>query len=123
MAGRAVIVIAGLAGFSGVVLAALGAHAVPGMELEANYRGWQSASVIHLVHAVALMSLGVRMERRPSGLLTAAAALMALGLLLFSGSVYARVALDLERTYNLAPAGGLMLMLAWLIIPLGLLRR
>lgn len=116
-------VVAGLLGFTGVLLAALGSHAVPGMDVEANYRSWQSANVLHGVHAVVLLVLGVQAFKQPSRLLLATAGLMILGVVLFSGSIYARVAFDLERTFNLAPTGGFLLMLAWLLIPFCLRRR
>ena len=121
--GRWLIALAGLLGFSGVLLAALGSHAVPGMDQAANYRSWQSASVLHLVHAVLLLVLGIQALRKPSRLLLAAAVLILLGVLLFSGSIYVRIVFDLERTFNLAPTGGFLLMLGWLLIPLGLLRH
>jgi uncharacterized membrane protein YgdD (TMEM256/DUF423 family) len=122
-AGRWLVILAGLVGFSGVLLAALGAHAVPGMEQPANYRSWQSASLLHLVHAVVVLVLGIHIARCPSRLLVVAAGLMLLGIVLFSGSIYARVAFDLEKTFNLAPMGGFALMLGWILLPCGVLRR
>jgi uncharacterized membrane protein YgdD (TMEM256/DUF423 family) len=122
-AARGLIVLAALAGFSGVLLAAIGAHAVPAVDEVANYRSWQSASLLHLLHAAVLLTLGMRVQRHPSRVLLAAATLMLLGVVLFSGSIYTRILLDLERSFNLAPVGGFALMLGWLLIPFGLLRR
>ena len=122
-AGRWLIALAALLGFSGVLLAALGSHAVPGMDQAANYRSWQSANMLHLVHAVVLLVLGTHALQQPSRLLLVPAGLIFLGILLFSGSIYARVALELESTFNLAPIGGFSLMLGWLLLPLGMRHR
>ena len=109
-------------GLSGVLLAALGSHAVPGMADPANYRSWQAASLLHLVHAVALLVLSVQLGRRPARPMQVSAVLMAAGVVLFSGSIYARVALDLGRTFNVAPLGGLLLMAGWCVCLYALLR-
>jgi uncharacterized membrane protein YgdD (TMEM256/DUF423 family) len=100
-------------GLSGVVLAALGSHAVPGMEDGDSYRSWQAASLLHLVHAPVLLLLGLQLQSRPSRLLLAAAVAIFTGAALFSGSIYARVVFDLAGTLNLAPTGGLILMGGW----------
>jgi uncharacterized membrane protein YgdD (TMEM256/DUF423 family) len=121
--GRTIAVTACVMGFAGVVLAAVGAHAVPGVENAADHRSWQSASTLHLVHALALLVLGLEIGRRPSRLLHLAAGLFFFGIILFSGSIYARIAFGLDRTFNLAPFGGFLLMLAWLSAAAGLLRR
>jgi uncharacterized membrane protein YgdD (TMEM256/DUF423 family) len=109
-------------GLSGVVLAALGSHAVPGMDDPSNYRSWQAASLLHLVHAVALLALGVQLRRQPGRAILVAALLLVAGVVLFSGSIYARVALDLGRTFNIAPLGGLLLMVGWCVCLYALLR-
>ena len=122
MGGRFVVILAGLTGFTRVVLAAIGAHAVPGMDDPANYRAWQSASLLHLVHSLVLLMVGIRLQQAPSRGLVLAAGMLFLGIVLFSGSIYARVALGIESTFNLAPTGGLLLMVAWLVMVFGWLR-
>lgn len=119
---RLAIVFGGLSGLVAVILAAMGAHAIPGMEDPTNYRAWQSASTIHLIHSVLLLVIGIRLQRQPSRSLSIGAVLLMLGIVLFSGSIYARVAFELERTFNLAPSGGLILMIAWVVTTVGLLR-
>lgn len=121
-AARAVGLLGAVLGLSGVVLAALGSHAVPGMDDPANYRSWQAASVLHLVHAVALLVLGMQLRRQPQRAVQISAVLMGAGVVLFSGSIYARVALDLGRTFSIAPLGGLLLMAGWSVCLYALLR-
>lgn len=120
--GRWVMLAAGVTGLAGVVLAALGAHAVPGMDEPSNYRAWQSASTLHLAHSLLLLVLGMRLQQTPSSWLLLGAGMLLMGVVLFSGSIYARVAMGLDGTFNLAPAGGLFLMAPWVVVTVGLLR-
>jgi len=112
-----------LLGLVGVALAAIGAHAVPGMDEPATYRSWQSASVLHLVHAGLLLILAGMASRNSSHWITSAAVLTVIGIFLFSGSIYLRVILGFASTAGLAPFGGVCLMLAWLCCGLGVLRN
>ena len=66
--------------------------------------------------------VGIRLQQAPSRGLLLAAGMLFLGIVLFSGSIYARVALGIESTFNLAPTGGLLLMVAWPMMVFGWLR-
>lgn len=118
-ASRTCRVLGALLGLSGVVLAALGSHAVSGMGDGDSYRSWQTASLLHLLHAPVLLLFGLQLQGEHSRLVLGAAAAIFTGAVLFSGSIYARVAFDLATTFNLAPAGGLILMAGWLAYLLG----
>jgi uncharacterized membrane protein YgdD (TMEM256/DUF423 family) len=122
MSARLIAVLAVLIGFSGVLTAALGSHAVPGMDDPANYRSWQAASLLHLSHAPVLLVLAMSLRSRPERWVFWAACLMTLGVLTFSGSIYARLILSLPDTANVAPAGGMVLLAAWLMLMLAMLR-
>ena len=113
---RALLVAAALAGFSGVALAAIGAHAVQGNDVFATWRSWQSASAMHLLHAPALLALAALAAHHRSRLWLASGALMVAGLLLFSGSIYYSILSGHGGTGGLAPIGGFSLMLAWLLL-------
>ena len=104
---KGIAVLGGLLGLSGVLLAALGSHAVPGMENPENGINWRTANLLQLVHAAVLLGLAALARTGASPLLRLAASLIMLGVVLFSGSLYVMVAYGLESTYNLAPAGGL----------------
>jgi len=113
----------GLLGLAGVALAAIGAHAVPGLDDAATLRSWQSASVMHLVHACLLLILAGKASRNPSRWIVAAAALTVAGIILFSGSIYLRLIFGLSGTAGLAPVGGVCLVLAWLCCAIGVFRK
>jgi uncharacterized membrane protein YgdD (TMEM256/DUF423 family) len=119
---RALAAVGGVLALSGVVFAALGSHAVPGMDDPQIFRRWQAASLIHLSHAAALLALAGLCQQRESRLLAWSGLLTATGVLLFSGSLYLQTMLGLPGTFSIAPAGGLLLMLGWLLAIAGFLR-
>jgi len=119
---KGIAILGGLLGLSGVILAALGSHAIPGMGEPETYRSWQNASLIHLAHAPALMALAALVRNNTSSLVRHAGSLIFLGIVMFSGSIYVMVAYGLEGTGNLAPAGGLVVMAGWLLAIIGFVR-
>jgi uncharacterized membrane protein YgdD (TMEM256/DUF423 family) len=121
MTGKFWIVIGGLAGAFAVAMAAAAAHALPA-RLDARamdivrsgiqMQGW---------HALALLATGLWAPR--GGMLAnCAGAAFTAGLVLFCGAVYL-LALAGIGTGPAAPAGGLLLMLGWLLLSASALRR
>ncbi|MGE0765082.1 MAG: DUF423 domain-containing protein [Hyphomicrobiaceae bacterium] len=104
-------VVAGLMGAAGVVLAAIAAHSAPGAGLD-------SASQMLLIHALAVLCTIALMV---SGRLWRAAALLAMvgwitGGALFAGDI-ALKALAGHRLFPMAaPTGGMLLIASWLVI-------
>jgi uncharacterized membrane protein YgdD (TMEM256/DUF423 family) len=108
---------AGILGASGVVLGALGAHALKGALAAAGTRDvWETAVSFQLVHAAALLGFAgwLRAAPPPAGRCASwAVRLMVLGTLLFSGSLYG-LAFGGPRLLGPAtPLGGLALIAAW----------
>ncbi len=104
----------GLFAACGVALSAYAAH---GVEVAAR-ANLQTAALFALLHGIALAALP-RSTGRRTGLL--ALALLALGTLLFSGSLFAHHALGWPT--RLAPAGGSLLIVGWLLYAIDALRR
>lgn len=111
---RAMVAAGALLAAAGVGLSAYAAHA---SDLAAR-PGLQSAALMALVHGVALAALVPHAARRTG--LTALAMLL-VGVLLFSGSLAAAHALGTPT--RLAPAGGSLLILGWLLYAADALRR
>ena len=107
------IALAAVLGASGIGLAAFGTHALRGRLAPAVFAPWEIAAQYQLLHAVALLALGLyaqasgRAVRLPAGLLTA-------GLTLFCGSLYLLVATGWSAGGLFAPLGGMTLMAGWL---------
>lgn len=98
------------------MLAAAGSHLVDALDDPAGYRSWQSALLIHVFHAVVLLVLSALNRILVSKWLWWAVIVIALGLVFFSGSVYVSHLFGIAEATKLAPAGGLLLMLGWLLI-------
>ena len=109
---RAALLVAGATGFLGIALGAFGAHALKGL-LEANHGRdlWNTAVLYHLVHAPVLLWLA-------RGTVVAAAPFLCvtLGILLFSGSLYALALSKIAWIGAITPIGGLLLMAGWAIV-------
>jgi len=105
-----------LAGFGAVAMAAIAAHALP-RRLDARaLHAVDSAIQMQGWHALALVLIGVLVARGgPALLVNLAGAAFLLGLLLFCGSIYLGELAGV-RIGPTAPAGGILLMLGWLLL-------
>jgi uncharacterized membrane protein YgdD (TMEM256/DUF423 family) len=108
---QALIALAGLMGAIGIVLAAAGAHGKPGAGLD-------SAGYLLLAHAAAILSgcavLRSGVASRP--LLSIALWGFVFGACLFAADVSARAYIGSRLFPFAAPAGGTILILAWLVV-------
>ena len=102
------------------MLGAFGAHALKARLGTDALSVWQTAVQYHFWHALALLGIALA----GSGpRFKAAAWLMIVGVLLFSGSLYA-LALGAPRALGMiAPIGGVALILGWLAFAAAALRR
>ncbi|WP_458071684.1 DUF423 domain-containing protein [Rhodanobacter sp. BL-MT-08] len=109
--------LAGTAGASAVLLGAFGAHALQKMLDPHSLELWHTAVNYHIWHALALaaaVGLGAGRSRR------VAIMAFALGIVLFSGSLYA-LALGAPRwTGIITPFGGLAFIIGWIALGLSL---
>ncbi|HWA08160.1 MAG TPA: DUF423 domain-containing protein [Opitutaceae bacterium] len=110
-----ILFIAGLAGATGVGLGAFGAHALKETLLSRGTRDlWETGVTYHLVHAAALLAAAVWNERTPSVARDWAARCWAVGVLFFSGSLYAlALGAPVKYLWPVTPLGGLALLAGW----------
>jgi uncharacterized membrane protein YgdD (TMEM256/DUF423 family) len=103
----------GIAGASAVLLGAFGAHALRGVLDASGVELWRTAVNYHVWHALAL-ALAAGFGRGRSGRIAIAA--FAIGIVLFSGSLYA-LALGAPRWVGIiTPFGGLAFVAGWLAL-------
>ncbi|HET6432227.1 DUF423 domain-containing protein [Dyella sp.] len=117
--GRAGPLLVAIAGASGVLLGAFGAHALRG-RLDADALGWwHTATQYQLWHALAL-ALAVHAGRgRAAGFAIGA---FAVGIVLFSGSLYL-MALGAPRWFGaITPLGGLGFIAGWIALAMAMRR-
>ena len=116
---RTVAFVAALLSLSAVILAAMGSHLIDMKGMESL---WQTASVIHLFSAAALVGLAALLAGLDSRLLKWAAWLVIFGTVVFCGSIYFHV-ISGSKIPVVTPVGGFMMMVGWLLAALSFLRK
>jgi uncharacterized membrane protein YgdD (TMEM256/DUF423 family) len=109
---------AAILGFAGVALGAFGAH---GLKAHLAARGftdaWEKAVLYHLVHTVALLALSAYCSARDNSRpLSRAAWAWTLGVVLFSGSLYALALGGPRPLVFVTPIGGVFLLAGWALL-------
>lgn len=107
---------AAIAGFSAVALGAFGAHGLKDVLSEPMMAVYHTAVLYHLVHAVALLALAVWLQVKPSRWLAWSANMMCVGLVLFSGSLYAMTLSGVKMLGIITPFGGVSWLMAWALL-------
>ena len=102
--------------FVGVALGAFGAHGLRGSVPEADLAIWETGVRYHLVHALALLFTAWASTRWPGGTLVAAAWAFGVGVLVFSGSLYALVLSGQRWLGAVTPLGGLAFLAGWSLL-------
>lgn len=75
---------------------------------------WKTAVLYHMFHSLGLILIGIVHRQQGGGrLLIASAGAMVLGIILFSGMLYAWVLLNQRWMVMLVPLGGLAFIVAW----------
>lgn len=97
----------------GVAAGAFGAHGLEGAVSAARLATWQTAAHYQVVHALALLATSWAATRWPGPLTRAAGWLFVIGIVLFSGSLYALVLTDSEWLGAITPLGGVAFLSGW----------
>ena len=112
------LLLSAFAGFSGVALGAFAAHGLKS-KLSAEYLAvFQTGSHYQLIHALALFGVGLLALHAPGRLVNLAGGLFALGILLFSGSLYLLSLSGVSKLGMITPFGGLAFLAGWLCLGL-----
>ena len=106
----------------GVAAGAFGAHAL-GDRLPPDLLDvFETGVRYHLVHALALLVVGLALELRPHRLWDAAGWLFSGGILVFAGSLYALALTGVRWLGAITPIGGVCFLAGWVVVALAALR-
>lgn len=111
-----------LYGLIGVLLGAFGAHAMRDRLSPEMLRVWETAVQYQFWHALALLAVGLLAARLAGAWLNAAGVTFALGVLIFSGSLYALALTGVRVLGAVTPFGGLLLIAGWLCLAVAVWR-
>lgn len=100
-------------GLLGVLLGAFGAHALSQRLSPEMLRVWHIGVEYQFYHALALLALGVLVIVRPAAGQTVTGICFALGILLFSGSLYALALSGVRGLGVITPIGGVLFVVGW----------
>jgi uncharacterized membrane protein YgdD (TMEM256/DUF423 family) len=106
---------------TGVILGALGAHAITLTPAKQN--SWELAVQYQLIHGIGMILIAMLYQQWVIPLLRWAGTIMLIGILLFSGSIYATALGAPAGLSQIAPYGGSSLMIAWLLLAVATLRQ
>jgi uncharacterized membrane protein YgdD (TMEM256/DUF423 family) len=115
--------LASMYGFLAVMLGAFGAHALKERLSPDLLAIWRTAVEYHFYHALALLAVGLLARQLQAGLLTVAGACFALGVLVFSGSLYALALSGVRVLGAITPLGGLLFLVGWACLSVAALKH
>ncbi|WP_298941338.1 DUF423 domain-containing protein [uncultured Psychromonas sp.] len=118
---RCFIAVAALLGATAVMFGAYASHGLSTWASTAQVSQVQVAAQYQLFHAIILIVISLLSSAFTSRLLTISLYCFTLGTVCFSGSLYYLVFLGSKSLVLVTPLGGLLLILAWLLVAVAML--
>lgn len=112
------LVLGAVNGFLAVAAGAFGAHGLRARLTPDLLAVFETGARYHMYHALGLVAVGLLGQARPSVLLQGAGWAMLVGILLFSGSLYALALSGMRALGAVTPLGGLGFLAGWLLLAL-----
>ncbi|VXC97056.1 conserved membrane hypothetical protein [Pseudomonas sp. 8Z] len=112
------LLLSALSGFTGVALGAFAAHGLKSRLTPEYLAIFQTGTHYQLIHALALFGVGLLALHMPGRLVNIAGAAFAIGILLFSGSLYLLTLSGISKLGIITPFGGLAFLVGWLCLGL-----
>ena len=110
-------------GFVGVAAGAFGAHALADRVTPERLDVFETAVRYQLVHAMVLLIVAAAVRRWPGTAAVWSGWLFVAGVIIFSGSLYLLVLLDVPVLGAVTPLGGLSLLAGWINLGLATFYR
>jgi uncharacterized membrane protein YgdD (TMEM256/DUF423 family) len=118
-----ILITASVLGALGVAIGAFGAHAFkPLLEQYQRIDTFETGVKYHFYHTLALLAIGLSLNKVQDMFLTYSAFGMMLGILIFSGSLYLLSLFNLPKLGMVTPFGGLFLIIGWIFFAIGIYR-
>ena len=102
--------------FVGIALGAFGTHGLKDRISEASIKIWQTGVQYHLIHALAIVMVGILATHETARAVQRAGWLMVAGIGIFSGSLYLLAITGIKILGAITPLGGLCFLAAWLML-------
>jgi uncharacterized membrane protein YgdD (TMEM256/DUF423 family) len=115
--------IAGILLAVGIVVGALAAHALQRVLEPRQLESLHTAVNYQLFNALGLLVLGLLMRDDPASSLRTVAVLLISGIVCFSGGIYIMLAGAPRPLGFVTPVGGVLLIAAWALFAVSMLRR
>lgn len=115
--------LAAMLGFLAVAAGAFGAHALRTRLSPGDLDIFETAARYQMYHALALWLAATLSRKRRSAPLRGACVAFAVGVLVFSGSLYLLVFTGVRQFGAITPLGGVALLLGWALVAADALRR
>ena len=122
MTSRSMLIFAAISGFVYVAFGAFGAHILSKSLGTAEMAWIQTGLTYQSVHTLAVLVLGVAMQRQRNLWFYWSSACLALGTVLFSGSLYCLALSHLRLFVFVTPIGGTFFLIGWILMLIGALR-
>mgnify|MGYP000901349797 CR=1 FL=1 len=121
---RSFIILAGIFGFLAVALGAFGAHGLQKIVEPRLLEVWHTGVQYQMYHSLALLALALLAVSyiNPAIAVWAGWAFV-IGILLFSGSLYAIVLLGVRNLGLITPIGGVFFLIGWLLLVVAALKK
>jgi uncharacterized membrane protein YgdD (TMEM256/DUF423 family) len=115
---RGFLMLAAFFGFTGVALGAFAAHGLKNRLTPEYLAIFHTGVLYQLVHTLALLGVALLATQIPGRLTTWAGASFAIGILLFSGSLYLLTLTGVSKLGIITPFGGLAFLIGWFCLGL-----
>ena len=112
------LLLSAFAGFTGVALGAFAAHGLKNCLTPEYLAVFQTGTHYQLIHALALFGVGLLALHMPGRLINLAGGAFAVGILLFSGSLYLLTLSGIGKLGMITPFGGVTFLIGWLCLGL-----
>ncbi len=124
MNSKSTLAVAALSGLLAVALGAFGAHGLKEMLTASNHLStFKTAVDYHFYHTLALLATGVLLRQFDSKLLSFASVCFAIGILLFSGSLYLISLTTVSGIGIITPVGGVFFIAGWALLFFGVIKK